>query len=236
MIPPRFSILSLLLLMTSVGLGIGLYVSNGKVAELEKVVAENGEFTSYLKTQLGWIESASDGRHYIRELESYFSIGRTYCVDFPPGNYRVVAGDYFGGELTAANVKEQKHCDFRLEKESTLAIQLGQDLDRAVFYATAIERPDPDFPILINHSLRSASLQHKIHIEKITRDTSRIKDAIRWRKGMRPHGEIKVYAADATFIPLFVVEDGVWLDDENGDRDYDNKGVAFWIEPIEELQ
>ncbi len=229
---PRFSLLSLILIVTAISMGISLFLSYRNNVGLEKALNESRGHISRLKTELGWIEHQGDGRLYIRQLESYFPIGRKYFVDFPPGDYRVVAGDYLGGDFEKANIRRQHHFEFRFERPLTLAIQLAQDNDRAVFYAMFIEQPDAEFPFLVNHSMGGAVLNHKIHIEKITRDQGGFKQALKWRKGMRPHGAVKTYSPDTKFIPLFLVEDGVWLDDQKGDRDYNNKGIAFWIEPV----
>jgi len=89
---PAFSILSLLLIVTIVGLGISLYSTN---RQLEQALS----LETFLKEQSGWIDDSDTSKLYIREMQNMASLARRFLVSFPHGDYEIIAGNWLGGEL-----------------------------------------------------------------------------------------------------------------------------------------
>ena len=115
---PRFSILSMLLMMSVAGLALALFLSQQKVSQLGRALEKSVQTERYLQNELGTID-ADDGNLYVKELENQVPLVRRYRVLFPQGNYRIVAGSFLGGEFSPENVLEEVGATIHLKMSTS---------------------------------------------------------------------------------------------------------------------
>ncbi len=225
-----FSILSLLLLLAIAGLGFAFYQSQQKVARVQQQLDESRKFENYLKGELGYLEPSEDARFYLRELENQIPLARKYALRFPYGKYRLCAGNYLGGEFHPQNLQRHNYCELRLSMTHTMEIHISKNpSDEAEFSAHLV---------CYNSGASSgAKIKHVVDINALNYSDDQHRRAAEWRiQNKRPHGDLQVFDETSNFVPLFILKDGVTLNDKNG-QPKECKGLAFWFErDVEEVE
>ena len=187
---PKFSILSMLLGLTVIGLGLAYISARNETVTVRKELADSQREQGYLKSELGYIESEDDSKFYLREMENQIPLARRYRVDFPHGYYNIVVGDHLGGEFNAESVVKRYQSKKLLRMTSNMSIHVHKDPKNEVMFSVDIVDFDsgqsgggymPDYKVNVN-ALNFSDDQHG--------------QAVDWRIGNeRPHGELQVYDA-----------------------------------------
>ena len=224
MAKPKFTIFSMLLTLAVVGLGLALILSNRERNRLGKELARAETFQQYLKDELGYIENDDETQFCLRELENQVPLARRYLVDFPHGQYYVVAGNFIGGDFKPENLQPHSRSKtfFRMRTRMTIHVYRNP-------------KGEPEFSVdtvdFSSGQSGGGSLQHHVNVNRLNYVDDQHGQAITWRiANDRPHGEVQYYPAGTSFIPLFILKKGISLEDEQGNP-LPTQGLAFWIEP-----
>lgn len=225
MAKPKFSILSMLLAITVVGLGLALVVSRKETASATKTLEESEKLQQYLKDELGYIENDDESQMCIRSLENQVPLARRFRVDFPHGRYRVIAGNFLGGEFIRENVEAHSPSTMFFRMNSNMTIHI---------YKNPKGKTQFSVDVLDFNSGQSGGgdIKHNVKINSLNYSDDQHLQAVEWRiANERPHGEAIYYPAGTRFIPLFILKENISLLDENGNPKK-SEGLAFWIEPV----
>ena len=227
---PRFSILTMLMILTVIGLGLALFLSRQETATAKTELEKANQMRTYLEQEAGYFEIEDETKLYIRELENQVPCARRYLVSFPHGYYHVVAGDYLGGELAPANVKKRFKSRTFLKMRTNMSIHIFNDPKGNAMYSV-------DMVDFTSGRAGGGYLpDYEINVNKLNFADDQQGQAAEWRIiNKKPHGELRVYDSGTTFIPLFVLEEGISV--KNKDGKFEKcKGIAFWIEPVNPIQ
>lgn len=223
---PTFSILSLFLALTVVGLGLAYVAAKRDVVKANDSLAEAQRFQEYLAGQAGYFEVEDDSKIYIRELENMVPLARRFRVRFPHRYYNVVYGDWLGGDFKPENLKRRHQSKKNLGTVITMTIH--------VFNSPSNEAQYSFDSISFNAGRAGGGYlpDYQIDVGELCYSDDQQSQAADWQiVNERPHGPLQVYDADEKFIPLFILKDHIKAKDEDGSFK-PVKGLAFWIEPL----
>lgn len=222
-----FSILGLLLLLTIAGLGFAFYQSQKEIARVQQQLDESRKFQEYLKGELGYLEPSEDSRFYLRELENQIPLARKYVLRFPYDKYRLCAGNFLGGDFEPQNLQRHSYCELRLNMTHTMEIHVGKNPSGEVEFSAHL--------VCYNAGMTSgAKIKHSVDINALNYSDDQHRRAAEWRiENKRPHGDVQVFDEATMFVPLFILGDGVTLNDKNGEPKK-CEGLAFWFERDED--
>ena len=224
MAKPTFSILSMLLLTAVVGLVFALVSTNRTLQSARAEMAELEKMNDYWRAELGLFDPNEMEQMRIRPMDCELPLARKFRIDFPHGEYHLCWGNFLGGEFTKENIEYHARSTLFFKMPATLVI----DLYRGHKGVTSCWAKTVDF---ISGQVGGGELRHRINFQKAGSSLEQ-HDIVATRRITtgKPHGDVVSYPGGADFIPLFIFDDGVTLQDDSG-NDVETKGIAFWFEP-----
>lgn len=221
-----FSLMSLLLALTIVGLGLAYVAAKREAAKAAESLAEAQKLQDYLAGEAGYFEVEDESKIHIRELENTVPLARRFRVRFPHRYYNIVYGDWLGGEFKPENLKRRHQSKASLGTAMRMSIHVFNNPSNEAQYS--FDR------ISFNSGTAGGGYlpDYQIDVGKLNYSDDQQGQAAEWQIiNERPHGPLQVYDADEKFIPLFILKDHIKAKDESGNFQ-PVKGLAFWIEPV----